>query len=265
MLLKIEDPIKCEQFISIFEHLRTFSQYLNIQLNETQFYIQGMDSSHAAMFEVLLHSSWFSAFERSTGDASLIGVCTGIFFKILNTREKHQTIQIEFKGDCDKINISFFGGEKNNEYTKHFEMPLVDVNSELFEIPEIEYQADMGFLTKSFASLVDQLALFGDTISIRANEEIVQIQSFGIEGKMSVDIPMDDLAEFAIAEGQELQLSYGIRYLHHMSLFHKLSKNIMLHVSEEFPMKVYYEIANTNNVSSYLQFYLAPKISNDED
>ena len=72
---------------------------------------------------------------------------------------------------------------------------------------------------------------------------------------MTVNIPIDDLNEFTISEGETLQLSYSLNYIHKMCLTTKLSKDIDISLSNNFPIRLKYDIGD----ESYVLFYVAPK------
>jgi hypothetical protein len=73
---------------------------------------------------------------------------------------------------------------------------------------------------------------------------------------MKVTIPMEDLNEFSINEGEILVLSYSLQYIHKMCLTTKLSKNIEISISNNFPIRLKYDLGQ----ESYLYFFIAPKI-----
>jgi proliferating cell nuclear antigen len=76
---------------------------------------------------------------------------------------------------------------------------------------------------------------------------------------MLVNIPIEDLTEYSIVEGGEINLSYSLNYIYKMCLTNKLSNEIIFNISEEYPMKIQYDLGD----ESYMIFFIAPKISND--
>jgi DNA polymerase III sliding clamp (beta) subunit (PCNA family) len=103
--------------------------------------------------------------------------------------------------------------------------------------------------------------MFADTVSIECSEEkIVMSSKSNDQGKMFVEIDIDDVSGFAIDEGCELNLSFALTYLHNMCLYNKLAEDIELRFSQNYPMKVVYHLGTNASMS----FYLAPKIDDDE-
>jgi hypothetical protein len=128
------------------------------------------------------------------------------------------------------------------------------------EIPVIDYSAEFSLSSVNFSNIVSQLKLFGDTMEIECSETNIILYSSGIEnGKMSVEINIDDLTEFSINEGDELNISFGLSYLHNICAFHKLTKEIELKICNNYPLCATYTIGD----GASLKCYLAPKVSDD--
>jgi DNA polymerase III sliding clamp (beta) subunit (PCNA family) len=201
----------------------------------------------------------------------------------LSTRDGGQSIHIDFSsehGDDDPLYFHFTG---ENGFAKHFEMPLIDIESEIMHIPVIEYQAEFSLPSATFAGLIQQLQLFGDTVQFECSEEKVQLCSTSVEtGKMSVDIPIDDLSEFSIDEGETMNLSFSLVQLRNICQYSKVAKEIDIKLSSTFPICIRYVfdkgtgglVSNADgqgdsdetddSSSARIMFYLAPKMNNDD-
>ena len=104
-----------------------------------------------------------------------------------------------------------------------------------------------------------QLLQFGDTMNITCSEEKISLMATGECGEMLVNIPVDDLSEYAISEGEIIELSYSLTYVQKMCITHKLSNEIEFAVSANYPMKIKYDLGENSRVI----FYIAPKIKED--
>jgi len=130
------------------------------------------------------------------------------------------------------------------------------------EIPEIEYEAEFSLPSATYASLMAQLKLFGDTMDMDCSEETIMIHSTSIEaGTMTTEIGIEELNEFAIDEGEELKLSFSLNYLYNVAQFHKLSQEIELKFKKNYPAHLIY---NLGDEKASLHFYIAPKIPDEE-
>ncbi|NCA17368.1 MAG: hypothetical protein EBS90_10050, partial [Betaproteobacteria bacterium] len=59
---------------------------------------------------------------------------------------------------------------------------------------------------------------------------------------MRVDVGIDELTAFAINEGETLNLAFSLNYIHNMCLYNKLSKDIDIKISTDYPMKIGYQL-----------------------
>jgi len=102
----------------------------------------------------------------------------------------------------------------------------------------------------------------GPNLAIQCSEEKIVLHSISIEsGKMLVDINIEDLTEYSINEGEIIKLSFSLNMLHNICMYNKISKEIVIFLTKDYPMKVVYHLGEDN---ANFTFYLAPKISDDD-
>ena len=274
MNITISNPQKAEQFAMLFQHIKSFTDHINIVFGKEHVFIQCMDTSHVSIMELFLTATWFSEYTLSFDDAIMIGVSSSMLYKILNAREKTQIIVITYsQEENDKLIVRMQNPEgltaAKTDFEKHFEIPLIDIDSDTMEIPQIEHQAEITISSYHFAGIINQLKMFGDTMDIQCSEEKILLGSNSQEnGKMFVEIKIDDLSCFIIDEGKELSLSFSLTYLHNICLYNKIAKEVEIKFSSDYPMQMTYYLDGTTEEerpanSAKLSFYLAPKIAED--
>lgn len=272
MELAITNPVKLDQFVQIFQHLKIFAESINVQCLEDRLFLQGLDAAHVCMFSLSIPGKWFEIYQVQRGLS--LGMNTQILSKILGARDKNQTLHWKCElGDesQDKLYISFKvvvaaggGGEEdmavvpNSQFDRHFEMPLMEVETETLEIPDVDFAAEFSLLSAKLAAVVQQLKLFGDTMDIACNEKRIQLiaDSPG-SGRMCVDIKIEEVSSYSIVDGGELCLSYSLNYMSHFCLFQKAAREVSVSISEEYPLQLTYDIGE----GATLMFYLAPKMN----
>ena len=244
MNIIINTPQKAECFAFLFQHIKMFTDHINIMFEKERLYIQAMDTSRVSILEINIPNDWFDTYEVET--STTIGINANILFRVLNAREKTQNVQIVYKdGDNDKL-VIHFTGENKEEFNKHFEISLIVIDSETMNIPEIDYQAEFTIGSSNFANIINQLKSFGDSVEINC------------------EIKMDDLSSYAIEEGESIKCGFSLNYLHNICLYNKLSKEIDIKISSDYPMRITYKIGGSE--SAKMTFFLAPKIGDgDED
>ena len=259
MEIIINNPVRAEIFATLFQHMKLFTECMNIYFNKEDVFIQAMDSSHVSIFEIKLPGEWFD--EYNVTENTMIGINTNVLFKVLNTREKSHKLRLCLEEDNnDKLEINLLS-EDTNVYDRNYVIPLVDIDSEIMGIPDMEYQAEISFPSNVFSTLIDQMKIFGETLNIYCSEEKVEMSSESQDtGKMFVNIPIDDLNSFAIEEDEILNMSFSLTHLKNICLYSKISKEIEVNLKREYPIKLIYTL---DHEDAKAMFYLAPKIDDN--
>lgn len=258
----IQNEFKASNFSFLFQNLKTFTDLLSVSFNKNKLYFQSTDSANITIFELNIINDWFDEFDVNSHVS--IGLNTNILAKILSTREKGHSIKFEYTDESpDNLRI-YFESDNKEILKREFEIPLVDIEQDIMQIPEQETNADIQLSSSNFSNVISHLKLFGDYATIKCNEEIIEFTSHSIEtGKMKVNIDINDLNEYSITEDMELNTSYTLNYLNNISTFSKLTKNVFIHITEDFPIKIVYYLDDTEDKDKSLCFYLAPMIDND--
>jgi proliferating cell nuclear antigen len=260
MKINITNLVKSDVFSAVFQNMKVFAENVNIMLDEERMFIQAMDSGHVSVIELNIPAVWFDKYEVANN--TTIGINSLILSKILSTRDKSQHIELEYDDNGeDRMTIRFVSDDKSI-FDKTFEVPLVDLDSEMMTIPAVEYNAEFSLPSANFASLVNQLKLFGETMDIDCSEENIALYSDSQDcGKMSAKISIEDLTSFAIDEGEHLNMSFSLAHLHSIAQFNKLAKEVELKLKHNHPIQVVYNLGGEDTT---LRFYLAPKIGDAE-
>jgi proliferating cell nuclear antigen PCNA len=226
-------------------------------------YIQTMDGARVSIIEMELPAAWFDSYEHKQPGTITLGIHSTLFYKILASREKTQNIHIVYRSDEDTLQIHFTS-ENKIEFAKRFEIPLIELDTDIMSIPEITHQAEFTLSSPHFASIIAQLQMFGDTMDIECNEENIMLSATSQDtGKMFVEIKIEDLTSFIIDEGGKLNLSFSLQYLHSICLYNKLAKELEIKLSDASPLQVVYDLGGENGNNAKIKFYLAPKIQDE--
>ena len=260
MKVVINDNNKRVLFLGLFHILKNCSTIISIIFKKEHLFIQGMDKSHVCMFQAIISDEWLN--EYSIEEEITINVDAQMFYTVLNVANDNYFIEIyQNANNDDTLNIDLKVREQNIKdcFDKLFFIPLVDFDFELMEIPEVEYDAEFSISSKNIFEIANQMLLFGTDINIVCSEERIDLITHGVTGQMTVNIPIEDLNEYSIIEGEEINLNYSLSYIAKMCLSNKLTNFIEFFISSEFPMKIKYDLGQESSVV----FYIAPKIKDD--
>ena len=260
MKIYIDDTRKINKLSTIFCNLKSFTDNIVIYLKACGLYIQCMDDSHCSLFECTLDKDWFTKYEfDAITDMPSISVNIGMLYKVLNTREDEQTMEIYLsKENIDNMCITFNKGKTS----KQFELPLINIDYDAMKPVSIkDTDVDLTIESKLLCELINQLMIFGEVLTLTFSEEIIDMKSSSIDGSMRAEMIIEDLTEFAIAENTTLIQSYSLKYIHMMCQFNKLSSEINMSFIKDKPMTMQYDLLEGSNV----KIHLAPKICDNDD
>ena len=125
-----------------------------------------------------------------------MGVNCEMLFKIIDCWKEGQKITIYSK-NFDKLSVDFEGGA---HLTKRFEIPLMDIDADVMEIPEVEYQVDLCLKSADFKELVGELSLFNEVLQLNCSEDKIVLKAHGDSGSATVEIKDSDIEEYAVEE-----------------------------------------------------------------
>ena len=269
MHLSIENKSKMEMFVALFQLLKNWGSYLNLHFEPTHLYIQSMDKSHICLSSITITSKWFTSYEIL--DTTNISLDATNFAVMMNYALKHGKMEMKFNDaiDPDKLFINLSSTnigtgttskktkEVQNKFDHFFELNLIDIEQDTLGIPEVDYDVDFTMKSENFVELINELTVFGSNLNIICGEDLLEFNASGDTGKLKVNIPIDDLNEYAISEGETLDISYSSNHIGKMCLSTKLGQHVSLSISSEYPMAIKYDLGDDSNVA----FYIAPKIA----
>jgi proliferating cell nuclear antigen len=265
MKITLENRKKVSQFGNILKHLKHFSQDIEIFINEERLYAQGMDGSQAALFELVLKNDWFTSYE--VDEEVVLGINCELISKVLHCLNNNQTITLEHDIKKDDLTISLIPREGEKCMLKEFKIPLFDLESQLMEIPDADYTADLEIESQEFYQLVDEMSIFGDKLEVNCTGEEVKFTGKGNLGSMTALIKEDDILMYAVEEDADMTVEYRMSYLKTFTSFSRINSVVKLHMSKNLPMKIQYDMDDVvddddedSETQNFVRFFLAPVV-----
>jgi proliferating cell nuclear antigen len=261
MKIELSSKSKVGQLVNIFRNIKSIVNDVNVNISEEGLYIQSMDGSHVCLVEIKIGTDWFDSFDA--GIPEVIGINCEMLFKVIDCWKDGQKITIYTK-TCDKLFIDFEG---ENTITKKYSLPLMNIDAEVMDIPDAEYQVDIALRSFDFKEIIGEMVLFNHELHLMCTDEKIMLKAEGDVGEMIVEIKEDDILEYCVEEDCDLSVNYGIRFINAMCAFYKLNTDVYIHSSIDKPLKIHYSLDDSNSEESknYVRFFIAPKINDDDD
>jgi len=261
MKLVISNKKKFKIFSNVFRYLPVFMDTVNINITNKGMYMQGMDTSQVCLFELKLLPSWFDIFELDKD--SVLGMHCITFYKVIQCIEDvEQTMTLTYN-DGDNLNIAIESDEKN-KVNKYFELPLIDIDTDMLDIPETEYTIDMEIHSNTIANYITELSIFDEEFTIMCNQDKISMKSKSESGSLIIEMCEDSILLYAIEEDIDgIEQKYSLKYVKDICSFSKITDSVVINLKEETPMRFHQSLDEVDlftESENYLRFYIAPKI-----
>lgn len=149
----------------------------------------------------------------------------------------------------------------------HFNLKLMDIDSEHLGIPDTEYKCIVKMSSSEFKRICTEIAVIGDTVKISASKDGVKFAVAGDMGTGSITckqgsgVDEKEGEQVQIKLEEEVSLTFALRYLNSFAKATPLSGTVSLKMSPDVPLVVEYAIEDIGHI----RYYLAPKIQSDDE
>jgi hypothetical protein len=237
-----------------------------------------MDGSHVCLLDVKIMKPWFDNYES---EDSMVCFGASIIVKILSLYLPKTTLRMQTNTNMDKLDIDLIYPDN---IIKSFEIPLIDMDTELLEAGTNDYSVDLTMKTKVFDKYINEILMFGEVLSIKNKDDDMYFSTSGNEGRYQVKIPHENMEEFLMDEELKLSVKTNAKYLAYASKLFCVFKNVQIKVDNHYPLLIYFDdsfsITGTKKDDDEehelleepeekeqnltISYYVAPKIEDDE-
>lgn len=251
----IESSKKAITLIELFKVLKNLNNYCTLCCNETELYIQTMDDSHVSLFDLKIQKDWFTEYNANN---DVVSFNSSIIVKILNLYTPNTKVTFQTSKNDEYLEISLLQSDGNE---KCFEIPLMDIDSDLLGTMEIDSTMEFSMNTKQYDKYLNEMALFGDTLEIACVNDNIYLKSSGDEGKYTIRIPHENLENFEVVEDTKLRVKVALKYLNYISKVYTVFKSLNFKIDEGSPICI--TIDDDEHIS--MKYFIAPKSEDNDD
>lgn len=238
----------------IQDSMKTISDLISeglFQLTEDGIELVAADPAMVALVDFKMEKGMFETYELD--EEQKVGVNLENLYSILRRAKSDDTITLEVKDDS-KFYITM-----ESTSTRSFSLPILNLSED--DIPDtqdLEFSVTADFETSVIEDAIKDAMVVGDSVTISADEDGINITAEGDQS--NADFHIDRDAEGVLEmEGSEAKSMFSLDYLNSMIGAKRLSDTVAMKLGEDFPMRMEFEVPEKANLS----FVLAPRIEEE--
>jgi proliferating cell nuclear antigen len=245
----------------VVDAIKELVQDCNFDCNDSGIALQAMDNSHVALVSMLLTTELFSPYRCDRNLA--LGINLSSLTKVLRAAQNEDFLTLKAQDGPDSLNLVF--ENKEADRISEYDLKLMDIDQEHMGIPDTEYASTVAMPSAEFRRICTDLSVMAEAVTIDASKDGIQFRAEGDIGNGSVtlrahtdvDKPENNVD---IELSEPVTLAFSLKYLVNFCKASGLSNQVKICLSAEVPLLVEYDLGG----GSYLRFYLAPKIGDEE-
>jgi proliferating cell nuclear antigen len=237
-----------ETFKKMMDSIGSLMSDVSIDFNEEGFAIKAMDPANIAMVLFEAKKSIFSSF--NVDKPVKISVSLDDLGGILKLVKKDDKLKIS--DSKNKLVLDIAGKNK-----QHFAIPLIDENYTAQKIPQLKFTSEVTVLSSLIRDSIKAAVLVDDSVYFMVDRPRFIISSKSEEKEFSQELSINDNREiFDMKAESTTRSKYSIEYLTKFLYTADPDKPIKLSFSNNYPLKLDYEI----NSDASMSFILANRL-----
>lgn len=239
----------------IQDSMKTVSDLISeglFQLQEDGVKLIAADPAMVALVDFKIEKDVFENYELD--EESKVGLNLENFYSILRRANSDDTITLEVKEDESKFYITM-----ENSSTRNFSLPILNLSED--DIPsteQLDFTVTAELETKVLESAIKDAMVVGDSVTISADDSVINIEAEGDQSNVDFQISGDSPGVLEL-DGGEAHSMFSLDYLNSMTGAKRLSDNVELRLGQDFPMRLNFEVPE----EARLSFVLAPRIEEE--
>ena len=232
---------------------------MNIDITPSGISIQAMDNSHVALVSLILSVEGFESY--SCKKPNTIGLNLSNLYKVMKLGDNDDSMTLKAEEDPSVLTVMFENPKRGR--SAEFNVSLINIDNENLNISENENGSTLVMSSSEFSKIVRELYQISESLNIETCSEFIKFFVDGDCGsgclKLVPTDSMDREDTITLTTQDPVSQDFTLRYITMFTKASSLSNQVELQLSNESPMMLKYNISSLG----YIEFYLAPKISED--
>jgi proliferating cell nuclear antigen PCNA len=215
----------------------------NLRFNGEGLHLKAIDHSQIVLVNFRMENDAFDKFEI---EPAFVGVDLTELNKIMSRGQA-----------TDKLQISLTDSELRlqpaGELERKFNLPLIDVREEEINLPKHTYDATVEISARLLKEALKDASLFGSSVVFRTKGDRFLIEAKGSHGALNTD--SKDAKAIKVKSTKDVTAKFSLNFLQNIIKESDGDEKITLHLKNDAPMKIYYELGKCK-----LEFFIAHMI-----
>lgn len=236
----------------LIDSISVISELVNevtLKVQKDKIEIIAMDPANVAMVAFTLLSSAFSSYKVDKDHDLSINLES--FKQVLRRAKQSDTITLSLDEKKNKLGIKLVG-----DSFRSFQLALINLDEKEQKVPDLTFPVKIATSTTVFDEAIEDMGVIADSLSFTAEAERLVIDTSSHLHSAKVELKADDHTSVEL-KGSSVFSRYSLEYLKKMIKASKLTKNVKIEFSKDYPLKLTYLVKDRMN----MQFILAPRIS----
>lgn len=236
---------------AILEICRDVSPEMTFNINREGITTDGFNSTRVSILKIRLQREFFTEFRCDRSIA--IGVSLVSLLKMFKYVQSDATVQFRVDDKADILALDFESPSKPGR-SSTYELRLLDLDFECYEIPEIKYTCVADFSSIELIQAMKDHQTFGDTVSINCNDKSITMSVDGDLANASTKLkPVTMLCT------ENVNMSFSLKYLLWFAKCTRFSRELTLSVGTDLPLELK---CYSKNTFAEIRYYVAGKDDN---
>ena len=248
MRLTLAEPSYLKESISIISDLVNEARF---KITPNAIELVAMDPANVAMVVFKLLSSCFVEYDVKK-DVEL-GINLANLKQVLRRASPKDMLTLELDED-NRLKITL-----KSSTTRTFNLPIIELEEKDQKVPDLKFAV---FIKTSSSLLNESIAdvdVVGESVAFIAEPKKFILQAEGDLNRARIEIKDDEVTKISVTGDEKHKAKYSIEYLKKMINGSKLSNEVSIYFSKDYPLKLEYKTVD----KVMLSFILAPRVEND--
>ena len=248
MRLTLADPGYLKESISIISDLVNEARF---KVTPNAIELVAMDPANVAMVIFKLLSSSFTEYDVKKDTEIAINMSN--LKQVLRRASPKDMLTLELNSD-NRLKI-----ELKSNTTRTFNLPIIDLEEKEQKVPDLKFPVTIKTASSILNEAIADVDVVGESVAFIAEPKKFTLLAEGDLNMANIEIKEDDTTKISVKDSEKVKAKYSIEYLKKMINGSKISNEVTIQFSKDYPLKLEYKTVDKVTLS----FILAPRVEND--